>query len=405
MNHDAPLQDGARPRLTIVIPAFDEAGAIAGTIQDCLDARDHIRDEGGVSGLEIIVVSDGSTDGTAEIARGFSDVSVIEFPVNRGYGAAIKAGFLEGSGDLVGFLDADGTCDPHFFADLCRAVDQEGADVALGSRMSSASRMPWVRTVGNRVYALLLSVLANRPVTDTASGMRVMRRTSLRDLGPLPDGLHYTPAMSARAVLKGLAVAEIPMSYDDRIGESKLRVSRDGWRFLRAILDGVLLFRPERLFVFLAGLLLISGALLSLGPLEFYIRNNQVEEWMIYRFVVAFLLGGAGLFALIATALVSQMSRLVLDRQERSFWTKLLVSAFRGPSVVLAVIALFAASLVLVWPGLLEYTSTGHVTLHWSRVFVAAFGMLVAFQAALTAILLRVTALWLEFAMSRRSLQ
>ena len=255
-----------------------------------------------------------------------------------------------------------------------------------------------MRTVGNRMYAVLLSLLASRRVTDTASGMRVMRRAALPDLGPLPDGLHYTPAMSARAVLKGLKVVEIPMSYDERIGESKLRVSRDGWRFFQAIMDGLLLFRPERLFLLFGIILLACAALLSLEPVRFYAVNAEIEEWMIYRFVVAFLLGGAALFSLIAAALVSQMSRLVVDRFRSPRWAGYLVSVFRGPSVAILVTLVFSLSLALVWPGLVEYTRTGHVTLHWSRVMVSAFGMLVAFQATLTAILLRVTTLWLEFA-------
>lgn len=387
-------------RLTIVIPALDEAGAIGETIRRCLDARPRIIEQGGVREVEVIVVSDGSTDATAEIARGFADVEVIEFPRNRGYGAAIKAGFLAGSGELIGFLDADGTCDPRFFADLCRAIERDGAQIALGSRMSKRSRMPWLRNLGNRLYAILLSLLSNQRITDTASGMRVMRRDCLLELGPLPDGLHYTPAMSARAVLKGLSVAELPMSYEERIGQSKLRISRDGFRFLSAILDGVLLFRPERLFLLLALLALGSATLLSLGPVGFYISHRQIEEWMIYRFVVAFLLGSAGIMALGVAALVSQMSELALPRRQPSAWFAFLVRWFRGVRVIVLATLLAVASIVLVWPGLLEYLRTGHVTMHWSRVMVGAFGLLVAFQAVLTGVLLRITRLWLEFAMT-----
>lgn len=393
--------DPPDPGLTIVIPALNEAEAIGDTIQRCLEARAQIVRDGGVGAVEIIVVSDGSTDETPQIARGFEEVRVIEFPVNRGYGAAIKAGFQEGRGELVGFLDADGTCDPLFFSNLCRSIREEGADIALGSRMSKESKMPWVRTLGNRLYAILLSTLSNQQVSDTASGMRVMRREALDALGPLPDGLHYTPAMSARAVLKGLEVAEIPMSYDDRVGESKLRVSTDGWRFLQAILDGVLLFRPERLFLVMAVIALGLATLLSLNPVEFYLTNRRVEEWMIYRFVVAFLLGSAGVFALSAAALVSRMSELVLDRGPAPFVTSQLSRSFRGLRVWVLSLVLVAGSLALVWPGLLEYVGTGHVTLHWSRVIVAAFGLMVAFQAVLTGMLLRITSLWLEFAVGR----
>jgi len=117
-------------RLTIVIPALNEEAAIGATIERCLDARREIVDQSPVDDVEIIVVSDGSTDRTAEIASGYGDVRVIVFETNRGYGAAIKKGFEEGSGDLVGFLDADGTCDPQFFATLCRALIDEQATTA-----------------------------------------------------------------------------------------------------------------------------------------------------------------------------------------------------------------------------------------------------------------------------------
>src|SRR5438270_11299898 len=97
--------------LTVVIPALNEEEAIGSTIRRCLDARDEIKRAAGLDDVELIVVSDGSTDRTVEIARGFHDVEVIVFEKNRGYGAAIKEGFRHGRGDLVGFVDADGTCD------------------------------------------------------------------------------------------------------------------------------------------------------------------------------------------------------------------------------------------------------------------------------------------------------
>ena len=394
------IADDPATRLTVVIPALNEAEAIGDTVRRCLNARTHIVAGTGVTDIELIVVSDGSTDDTASIAREFAGVEVIEFISNRGYGAAIKSGIQQGTGDLVGFLDADGTCDPLFFSELCRAIEEHDADIALGSRMSKESRMPWTRTIGNRLYAMLLSLLSNQHVTDTASGMRVMRRDCLRALGPLPDGLHYTPAMSARAVLKGMTVAEIPMPYADRVGQSKLRVFRDGWRFLLAILDGVFLFRPERSFMFLAFLTLVPAVLLSLNPVEFYLMNRRVEEWMIYRFVVTFLLGSAGVLALSGAAVVSRMSELVLTRGKRTFWLSLLVRSFGGAPVAILLTALVGGATALIWPGLVEYAQTGHVTLHWSRVIVGAFGLLVAFQVVLTGVLLRTTTLWLEFAVT-----
>jgi glycosyltransferase involved in cell wall biosynthesis len=215
-------------QLSIVIPALNEEQAIASIIERCLSARDTIIRDSAVTSVEIIVVSDGSTDRTVEIASGYSDIKLIVFERNRGYGAAIKRGFAEAAGNIVGFLDADGTCDPLFFADLCRALVEENADVALGSRMSATSKMPRIRRLGNRIYALILSALSTRNVTDTASGMRIIRREALTQLYPLPDGLHFTPAMSARVLLEDkLTLVEVPMPYAERIGRSKLSVLRD----------------------------------------------------------------------------------------------------------------------------------------------------------------------------------
>jgi len=156
--------------LTIVIPALNEEESIGSTIQRCLDARDRIRRVGHVDDVEIIVVSDGSTDRTAAIAQEFaareSAVRVIVFEKNRGYGAAIKEGFAQGSGDLVSFLDADGTCDPNYFGELCAALQSQHAMLALGSRMGKDSEMPGIRRLGNTIYAILLGSLSGRAVSD-----------------------------------------------------------------------------------------------------------------------------------------------------------------------------------------------------------------------------------------------
>src|SRR3954471_7402826 len=93
--------------LTVVVPALNEEESIAAIIERCLSARETIKAAAGLKFVEIIVVSDGSTDRTAEIARSYDEVKTIVFAQNRGYGAAIKEGFRQGEGDLVGFIDAD----------------------------------------------------------------------------------------------------------------------------------------------------------------------------------------------------------------------------------------------------------------------------------------------------------
>jgi glycosyltransferase involved in cell wall biosynthesis len=389
------MDDMDAPRLSIVIPALNEEEAIGDTIQRCLAARKYICECAGVSDVEVLVVSDGSTDRTVEIAHGFDEISVIEFPQNRGYGAAIKEGWRQSSGSLLAFLDADGTCDPRHFGEMCRLAIADSADVVLGSRLVPGSRMPRIRRIGNHCFAFLLGFLCGRHVTDTASGMRVVRRNSLRQLYPLPDGLHFTPSMSARALLNDLRVIETPISYDERIGESKLSVVRDGVRFLQTIFDGVLCYRPERLLLcgVIASLMLVL--LMALHPVEHYFSTQRIEEWMIYRFVVCHFLGSFALLLLLATALSNEMASFGPRRREATpFWPALVSALLRWPAVAVLMGTLSATSLVLLWPGFVEFVGTGKVHMHWSRLIAGAFTVFSAAQTAVFALLMKVISIW-----------
>jgi len=396
MEPDTPQHPAAAGNtLTIVIPALNEEDAIGETITRCLEARRRIVETAGLTGVEIIVVSDGSTDRTAKIAQGFEEVRVLVFEQNRGYGAAIKQGWAQGEGTLLGFLDADGTCDPDYFADMCRVAIEDSADIVLGSRLGPGSKMPFTRRLGNRIYALLLGFLCGRQITDTASGMRVVRRESLKYLLPLPDGLHFTPSMSARALLNDLRVIEIPMPYEERIGDSKLHAVRDGIRFLRTIFAGVLCYRPEKLLLSLFVLCLPLMLLLAAYPSEFYFQHRRLEEWMIYRFVVCYLLGSFGLMLLLATALTNQIARFSPRRTcANPFWPSLLAVLLRGPFSIVLILLLFSSSIFFLWPGIVEYLSTRQITLHWSRLIAGAFSLFCGLETAIFALIMKVVSSW-----------
>lgn len=360
-------------KLSIVIPAYNEEEAIASIIERSLAARERITAESPVTDVEIIAVSDGSSDRTVEIARGYDEIQLIAFEKNRGYGAAIKRGFEESTGQLVGFLDADGTCDPAFFATLCRAVVEEDADVAIGSRMHPQSRMPRVRRLGNRMYALILSTLSNKVVSDTASGMRVIRRDALTQLYPLPDGLHFTPAMSARVLMDHrLSIVERPMPYEERIGESKLHVLRDGVRFLRTIFEMSLMWRPAKMFVAAAILCFTALLPLAVGPTELWITTGRLREDMIYRLLFCSFLGTCGATLLSAAALCGQLERH-WDPRARS-WTfaaALLDRLYTFRGLTLAAIPSLPLLVWLVGPGLWTRVTEGVVHQHWSRAVLA----------------------------------
>jgi hypothetical protein len=376
--------------LTIVIPALNEEEAIGDTLRRTLAAREHITATSPVRDVDVVVVSDGSTDRTEEIAKSFEEVTVLVFEKNRGYGAAIKCGFEHGRGDLVSFLDADGTCDPRIFADLCRALDEQQAHLVLGSRMGAGSEMPLVRTLGNRIFAWILGALARRSVRDTASGMRVIRRDALDDLYPLPDGLHFTPAMSARALLEDkLRLVEVPMPYAERVGRSKLSVLKDGVRFLTVILRAAVAYRPSRPLLLAAALLGVAALAVAFQPVSYWLAHRELREPMIYRVMLASLLGT--LFGIVVcSALVSeQMAALVHRRPFATVgMTGRLGRLLSRPVRRFAIPALLVAAIAVCGPGVVEYVTTGQVAMHWSRAMLSSLLVVGAVMLGITSFLM-----------------
>jgi glycosyltransferase involved in cell wall biosynthesis len=376
-------------KLLIAIPAFNEEASIAAIIERSLEARSEIVAATSVTDVEIAVVSDGSTDRTVEIAGRFGDrIKLIVFEHNRGYGAAIKEAWSRSDAELLGFLDADGTCDPRFFVNLCNLIERQRADVVLGCRMTRDSKMPLLRRVGNVLFAVLLSLVSSKRVRDTASGMRVVRRSSLPRLLPLPDGMHFTPAMSARAILSpDLRIFEEEMAYHERAGQSKLRVIRDGLRFLLVIVEAAFLYRPSRPLGFLAAVFVTVAALLILAPAGYYLRHHQLAEWMIYRFVVAELLTTSGVLLVCASYLARRIVQMVLQLPDESLiFHRLIRGLFRGWGFWICECGLLVFGGALVTPSLLELVSTGATYEHWSR-FIA---MSVCLGVALTLVVTRV---------------
>jgi glycosyltransferase involved in cell wall biosynthesis len=358
-------------KLLVVIPALNEEASIREIIERSLVARDVIVRTSPVTTVDITVVSDGSTDRTVERAAAFGErIRLLVFPENRGYGAAIKAAWRESDADLLGVLDADGTCDPEAFAPLCAQLLATGADVAVGCRLNAESRMPLVRRVGNVLFAVLLSAVSSERVRDVSSGMRVVRRSSLPRLLPLPDGMHFTPAMSARTILgRDLALVEVQIPYHERTGRSKLHVVRDGFRFLRVIVEAALVYRPFRplaLFGIACGA--VAFGLIAM-PTVYYLHHRSVAEWMIYRFVVSSLMASSACLLLTSAYLVRKIVTIVLsDGVERPAGP--IPTRLHGLLFWAVPVALLAVSVGLVMPSLVELVRSGSTYEHWSR-FIA----------------------------------
>jgi len=375
-------------KLLIAIPALNEESSIENIILRSLAARQYIIDNSRVTAVDITVVSDGSTDRTVEIASRYQDqVKLIVFPENRGYGAAIKEAWLQSDADLLGFLDADGTCDPRFFSELSRLIIAQRADVVLGCRLNDKSRMPFVRRLGNGIFAAILTLLASSRVRDTASGMRVVRRNSLPQLLPLPDGLHFTPAMSARALLNDVRIIEVDMPYHEREGESKLRVVKDGLRFMKVILDAAFLYRPSRPFAIIGLLWLALAVILMVFPVMYYVMNRAVQEWMIYRFVVSHLAGTTACLFICMSYITGRMVDIaLLFKDERHLSDGLGRAFFSNRFFWLAPFCLMLGGGLLVLPSFVELVTTGATYEHWSRFIAMSFMWSIAYILMVTRI-------------------
>lgn len=290
--------------LSVVIPAYNEEDGIAEIIQRVLDIKQPLADAG-VPELELIVVDDGSQDKTVEIASDCPNVKLIQHRVNQGYGAALKTGFKHAQGNMLGFLDADGTYPPEYFPALCSAAIEQEADLIIGSRMAGTdSEMPLVRRIGNLFFANLVSLVSNHRISDSASGMRVIRRETLPLLYPLPDGLNFTPVMSTRALHEQIRMVEVPIPYSERAGRSKLNVVRDGTRFLSTIVWTALNYNPVRILGGIGVGLIVLACLIAGVLVGMRISGiTTLGPWGVTGAFTAALLGVAGvsLFALGAT--------------------------------------------------------------------------------------------------------
>ena len=378
--------------LSVVIPAYNEEDGIAEIVHRVLAVAASLK-EVGVDGLELIVVDDGSKDRTREIASSIEGVHLIEHPQNRGYGGALKTGFSQARGELIGFLDADGTYPPEYFPQLCQEA-LNGSDLVIGSRMAgAASEMPLTRRVGNFFFANLLSLLGRRRITDSASGMRVFKKELLPRIYPLPDGLNLTPVMSTRAVHEHVAMTEVPIPYSERLGRSKLSVVHDGRLFLESMIWTALTYNPVRPLgliglggIAIAVLIVLGLILARLG------ETTTLGAWGVAAVFVALVssVGGVSIFALgvtfnyLVTIFHKQPIRQGLFK--KPVFKKPLNHQFGWMGLVgfLLGLLLGIASLYL---GIAQDWSVQRV---WLYLLMSAMGILVGMQLVIYWVLLRV---------------
>jgi glycosyltransferase involved in cell wall biosynthesis len=234
-------------KVSIIIPAYNEEGIIEEVIKKVKQIPNV---------AEIIIVDDGSTDNTAKIASSLG-VKLLRHPYNKGNGAAIKTGLRAATGDIVLFMDADGQHRPEDIENLLEKTDQY--DLVVGSRTSS-SESSLLRRLGNGIFNKLASYLAGMKIPDLTSGFRAAKRNCMLEfIHLLPNGFSYPTTTTLAFMKAGYNVAFVPTKALKRVGQSKIRLFRDGMKFFVIILKIITLFHPLKIFLPLSLLFFLVG--------------------------------------------------------------------------------------------------------------------------------------------------
>jgi glycosyltransferase involved in cell wall biosynthesis len=367
-------------RVSVVIPCLNEAETIA----ECVARSRAVLEESGLVG-EVIVVDNGSADGSGDLARA-AGALVVEEP-RRGYGSAYLAGLDVAEGDYIVMVDADLTYD---FEEIPRFVQEldQGAQLVVGNRMQSIKpgAMPWLSRVGNPLLSGFLNVLHRTNVRDVHCGMRALRRDVLPLLSLRTVGMEFASEMVIRATRERLDVREVPIELHPRVGRSKLSPFRDGWRHLRVIL----VYNPTFLFLLPGLVMLLAGSLITL--LVFVHVPIFGRGLYIHSLIVGCLLILVGVQA-VGTGLAARVFGVYFISDQDPLFRRLRARMRLEHGLMLAA-ALGIAGLTLIGVIVARWASNGFGTLQEARLAILAMTIVaVATQIFFTSFLLSILGL------------
>lgn len=283
----SPALRGDEPAATVLLPAYNEAAALPSVLTTLLATLD--------SRYEIIVVDDGSSDETAQIAGRFP-VRLLRHDHNRGKGAAMRTGFRAARGRCVILMDADNTYPASAIPAMVGLLEQH--DLVRGVRRQSAANSPLINRVGNKIFDGTLELMYGLRGGDYLTGLYGLSRSALNQIEITADGFDIEVEIGIKARAYDLPTASLPISYHERLGEKKLRPFQDGWRILSRILSMGLVYNPVATFVMpglmLWGLtlLLVLGAIGSDGSIA-----PQASLGMVFGAIAGFQLVTFGVAA------------------------------------------------------------------------------------------------------------
>lgn len=292
VEHKQPtLRTQTKPGFAVVVACYNEQDAVLETIAEL---RASLRTAGP---YELIIVNDGSSDGTGELLTRAAAtdplLKVVHHRRNRGYGASLKSGIRQATAPLIVITDADGTYPNHRIPELLALAAEN--DMVVGARTSDDVVYPLLRRIPKAFLRLYTSWIAGQPIPDFNSGLRVFRRDlAEKFMHILPDGFSFTTTITLAMLTTHRRVQFVPISYAPRIGKSKIRPIRDTLLFVQLIARTGMYFAPLRVF-FPIGLALFATFLVSLAYDVIVLRNLTEKTLMLLLFAV-----NTAMFALLA---------------------------------------------------------------------------------------------------------
>jgi glycosyltransferase involved in cell wall biosynthesis len=285
-------------RFSLIIPAYNEVLGIERVITDLATTL------GPLSGqYEILVINDGSNDGTGEILQRLSGIRVIEHPRNLGYGAALKTGIRFAQADRIVITDADGSYPNEQIPHLLELAQR--ADMVVGARIGENVEYPTLRKIPKWFLVRFAEWLTEMPIPDLNSGLRIFdREIAQRFLPIFPDGFSFTTSITVAMLMNRYIVHYEPIDYRARLGRSKIRPIRDTLRFVQLIVRTGVYFAPMRIFLPIAAVL-FAGFLVTFS-FDLFVRHDLTERSLLL--LIAWT--QTAMFALVADMIDKRTKRL-----------------------------------------------------------------------------------------------
>lgn len=275
-------------QLSVVIPAYNEE---AGIEASCKAIKENLF-KLNIS-YEIIVVDDGSTDRTGEIAERIDGIKLIKHGSNKGYGASLKDGIRSANGDWILIIDADGTYPASEIPHLLRFFEY---DMIVGSRTGNERSIQFYRKPAKWFLTKLANYLSGYDIPDLNSGMRAFRKNEvMKYFYILPNGFSFTTTITLAYHSSGLTVKYIPINYKIRMGSSKIKPLHDGLNFILLILTSIVFFHPLKIFIPISIIMLFAS--IFVAAYSILILNDFLDVTTVILFISSIQIGLFGLMA------------------------------------------------------------------------------------------------------------